>query len=285
MIDSVSTFFDPSPRCAAFIVTIYGDIVEPRGGVLWMGNLVNLCAKAGLNESLVRTSVSRLVSAGQLIGERCGRKSFYRLAPATRIEYRDVSQRVYYLPPLPDSWLIIANNNVASDEFLKSHKFAILNRDLIFGPKIAGNHPEGLIFEAKVIHDNNRLPDFVANYWNIGQSANNYHNFINKFSPLDKLHLNRFSPFDCLMLRLALVHDFRHALADDPNLPRNALPNDWPADDARILFARIYMTLSDRADEFIHRSLRGNDGELPYSTDLIDSRYKSLQKILSNKNK
>lgn len=73
---SILPLFEPSPRCASFIVTIYGDVVEPRGGILWMGNLIDLCAVAGLNESLVRTSVSRLVSAGQLIGVREGRKSY-----------------------------------------------------------------------------------------------------------------------------------------------------------------------------------------------------------------
>jgi len=28
---------DGPPNAAAFIVTIYGDVVDPRGGVLWMG--------------------------------------------------------------------------------------------------------------------------------------------------------------------------------------------------------------------------------------------------------
>ncbi len=65
------------PKAAQLIVTIYGDIVEPRGGVLWMGDLISLCAGFSVNESLVRTAVSRLVSKGQLKGEREGRRSFY----------------------------------------------------------------------------------------------------------------------------------------------------------------------------------------------------------------
>lgn len=36
----ISGLFDPSPRCASFIVTIYGDVVDPRGGVLWIGNIM-----------------------------------------------------------------------------------------------------------------------------------------------------------------------------------------------------------------------------------------------------
>lgn len=61
------------PRASSFIVTIYGDVVEPRGNVLWMGTLIECCARHGISESLVRTAVSRLVAAGRLEGERIGR--------------------------------------------------------------------------------------------------------------------------------------------------------------------------------------------------------------------
>ncbi|TXI06996.1 MAG: PaaX family transcriptional regulator, partial [Rhizobium sp.] len=66
-------------KAASFIVTIYGDVVEPRGGVVWIGNLIEACKCVGITETLVRTAVSRLVTAGQLVGEREGRRSYYRL--------------------------------------------------------------------------------------------------------------------------------------------------------------------------------------------------------------
>lgn len=79
IIDEVSL------KAAGFIVTIYGDVVEPRGGVVWTGNLIETCAAAGISETLVRTAVSRLVAAGQLSGEREGRAASIdsprRLAP------------------------------------------------------------------------------------------------------------------------------------------------------------------------------------------------------------
>ena len=63
------------PHAARFIVTIYGDIAEPRSGELWMGSLIELCGAVGISESLVRTAVSRLVSAEQLVGQRKGRRT------------------------------------------------------------------------------------------------------------------------------------------------------------------------------------------------------------------
>ena len=50
-------------RSASFIVTLYGDVAVPRGGVLWTGTLIEICARVGISESLVRTAVSRLVTA------------------------------------------------------------------------------------------------------------------------------------------------------------------------------------------------------------------------------
>ena len=63
----------------------------PRGGVLWTGTLIELCGSAGINESLVRTAVSRLVAAERLAGERIGRRSYYRLAEAARAEFQQAA--------------------------------------------------------------------------------------------------------------------------------------------------------------------------------------------------
>jgi PaaX-like protein len=56
------------PRATGFIVTVCGDVVVPRRGVLWMGTLVRICAGLGLSEGLVRTAMSRLVAGGRLGG-------------------------------------------------------------------------------------------------------------------------------------------------------------------------------------------------------------------------
>jgi phenylacetic acid degradation operon negative regulatory protein len=49
-----------------------------------MGTLIEVCADHGINEGLVRTAVSRLVASGRLVGERQGRRSYYRLSQSAR---------------------------------------------------------------------------------------------------------------------------------------------------------------------------------------------------------
>ena len=104
---TVAALVEPGElRAASFIVTLYGDVVEPRGGLLWMGTLVEVCALVGISETRVRTAVSRLVAAGRLEGTREGRRSYYRLTEAARREFAAAAALVFAPPPRPAGWLI-----------------------------------------------------------------------------------------------------------------------------------------------------------------------------------
>lgn len=48
-------------RTGSLITTIYGDVVAPRGGTLWLGSLLPLLHTFGINDSQARTAMSRLV--------------------------------------------------------------------------------------------------------------------------------------------------------------------------------------------------------------------------------
>ena len=54
---------DP-PRSKSLVMTIFGDTVNPHGGSVWLGSLIELAAPFGLSDRLVRTSVFRLVQEG-----------------------------------------------------------------------------------------------------------------------------------------------------------------------------------------------------------------------------
>ena len=85
-------------RSGAFIVTVFGDVVLPGDGQMWIGHLIELCADLRISETLVRTSVSRLVTSGQLVGTRKGRRSFYALSPGARAEFDHAAQVIYTAP-------------------------------------------------------------------------------------------------------------------------------------------------------------------------------------------
>ncbi|MDJ0929859.1 hypothetical protein [Breoghania sp.] len=59
------------------------------------GNLIEACKVVGIGESRVRTTVSRLVSAGQIEGEKEGRKSYYRLTSRANDEFARAARLIY----------------------------------------------------------------------------------------------------------------------------------------------------------------------------------------------
>jgi len=117
----VDEFADRRPlRAGAFIVTLYGDAVVPRGGSLWIGNVIEACGAVGISETLVRTAVSRLVAAGRLDGLRIGRRSFYRLTEAARLEFERAAAVLYAAAPAEDAtaWTPLLAPNGGAREVL-----------------------------------------------------------------------------------------------------------------------------------------------------------------------
>lgn len=259
-------------KAAGFIVTIYGDVVEPRGGVVWTGNLVEICAEVGISETLVRTAVSRLVAAGQLSGEREGRRSFYRLAAPARAEFA-AAARLLFGPPEVADWHFVQLTGVRPDEAMQVLERAGHAR---LGPRLAVGaralpplKQSAVVFRAEVVSGGDDLGAFAADHWNLEHHAEAYRGFLSRFGRLADLLSGglRLSPANSLVARLLLVHQFRLVVLRDPRLPQAALPADWPGEEARALFARLYLRLSPEADLHVARNFMTADGPLPETSE------------------
>ena len=89
-------------RSGSLLVTILGDSIAPRGGVVTLGSLIRLAAPFGLPERLVRTSVARLAQDGWLAARRSGRNSEYRLTEPGRRRFAAATRKIY--GERPHSW-------------------------------------------------------------------------------------------------------------------------------------------------------------------------------------
>ena len=83
-------------------MTIFGDAIAPRGGIVTLGSLIRLAAPFGLTERLVRTAVARLAREGWLAAERSGRRSEYRLSRVGAERFAEATRRIY--APAPPGW-------------------------------------------------------------------------------------------------------------------------------------------------------------------------------------
>ncbi|SDI00237.1 PaaX family transcriptional regulator C-terminal domain-containing protein [Alloyangia pacifica] len=268
-----------APRAPAFIVTLYGDVVEPRGGMLWMGTLIECCAVHGLNESLVRTAVSRLVGAGRLEGVRIGRRSYYRLSDAARDEFRDAARLLFSPVPAPDDWLLCLSDGLREADLPGA--WARLSPNVAIAPNREDVAPlDGILMRAKHLDGHGDLRSLSRERWALDDVATAYESFVKRHSGLLEridggAHL---SAAESLALRLRLVHDYRHAALIDPRLPRAAWPQDWPAERARKLFVAAYVGLSDRADAYVGAEFVNNDGMLMARNEETDRRLFQLKR-------
>ncbi len=280
--DAVAALLVDLPiKAASFIVTIYGDVVEPRGGVIWIGNLIETCKSVGITETLVRTAVSRLVTAGQLVGEREGRRSFYRLTDTAQSEFVEAAS-LFYGPEPAVRWQFVLINGPAPEEIMQGLErdgFARLNPRLAVGTHPAPPLPgRVVVFDAQLATDNGALREFAEGAWNLPQFAEAYEEFVGRFGSfsLDVADCAALSPFDCLIARLLLVHQYRLIVLREPHLPQSALPDNWPGEEARRLFADLYLRLSKKADGYVGRRFVNDAGKLQEATAASRARLDRL---------
>ena len=276
--DPLAAILDDLPlRAGGFIVTLYGDVVVPRGGEVWIGNIIETCAAVGISETLVRTAVSRLVAAGQLVSRRAGRRGFYSLAPAAEAEFA-AAARAIYGPPGRCGWRFLvlpeadAETQMAA---LERAGHARLRPHLAFGPDRTPPPAGALVFATQPEGATELLPDFAATAFDLQAHARAYAAFCARFEALHPVTA-ALAGTEALTARLVLVHAYRDALLRDPRLPAEALPADWPGHAARTLFAQIYLALSKAADSQVAHAFSATSGPLAARTAVTSARLAQL---------
>jgi|SRR5690625_1187665 len=250
---------------ASFIVTLYGDVVEPRGGVLWMGSMIQACAAVDITENQVRTAVSRLVRAGQFQGERLGRRSFYRLTAAARDEFNYAAQVIYALKAVQQWQMVYVGGDDTLMRRLRRLGYVSLNPRLALGPDHTPLPQDILVWQIQLVQGQNQFADFIAEHWDLAQYEQAYQQFIELFQPVAGW-VSQLTPQLALTLRLLMVHQYRQVVLRTPQLPAPVVPEHSLAMQARALFARLYARLSKVADQFIASAFENRDGALPKET-------------------
>lgn len=264
-------------KAAAFIVTLYGDIVEPRGGVLWVGSIIESCAAVGISENLVRTAVSRLMAAGQLESERAGRRSYYRLTSSARTEFA-YAAKVLYDQPAAAQWRLVYLDGAEADTSMRALKrlgYASINARMAIGSDDVPLPPHVLVWQADVLQGHSAMRQFVAAHWDLPTYAQAYQGFISSFEPVTAL-LDEIDAATALTLRLLMVHEYRHIALRAPHFPAEALPEFWAGHEARKLFTHLYLALSKMADTQIGTRFINAQGALPVQSEQLGQRLARL---------
>ncbi|MCG6656811.1 phenylacetic acid degradation operon negative regulatory protein PaaX [Halomonas campisalis] len=287
-------------RAGSLIITVYGDAIAPRGGMVWLGSLSKLVDPIGINERLVRTSVYRLTRETWLQGEKVGRRSYYSLSGPGRRRFEQAFKRVYHgtQPPWSGQWTLVLLTQLEAThrqkvreelEWLGFGHFApgvLAHPTLDRSEAIAALQEQGAAEEAIVMQTKAMEPLAskplrlqVRESWNLDALADNYQRFLTQFRPLWKAlnEENHLGEEDCFIARTLLIHEYRKVQLRDPQLPDELLPTAWEGRNAHQLCRNIYRTIYQRAERWLDRHLETAEGPLPAPGPNFYQRFGGLE--------
>ncbi len=285
-------------RTGSLIVSIFGDSIAPRGGEVWLGSLINVLDPLGISERVVRTAVFRLVKDGILANRQIGRKSYYTLTEAGRMDFAQATRRIYTAPrrDWDGQWGIILTSAVPQPQRQQLRKdlqwlgFGSPSADLFIHPNPDQHQLQGHLnhlgcadvvtcFQAHAVAgcDRTSIGQLVERSWDLHSLETGYRRHLSHFQPiLEQLPLNRLSHTDAFYLRTFVIHEYRKTLLRDPGLPAELLPEDWAGSAAFDVTRSIYQRTVAGAEAFIDQYMQTHAGTLPPAGPALTSRFGGL---------
>jgi phenylacetic acid degradation operon negative regulatory protein len=285
IVDLLAAFTARRPmRAGSLIVTVFGDAILPRGGEVLLADLIGLLAEFALNESQVRTALSRLVADGWIETERLGRRSVYRLGGVGRHRFEEAARRIYFGPPKRwrGGWhVVLLPPGRDNDELRKDLGwlgFGVLAPGLLLHPSIdprslasvigdlpAADRPLVIAGKTAFRDIGATLPTLVERAWDFAALGEAYRQFLGTFADLHRALRRgaRPAPLAALLARIMLIHDYRRLVLRDPMLPPELMARDWIGGEAYAMARALYRALAAPAERWIGANLHVADGSLP----------------------
>ena len=292
------------PRANSLIITVYGDMIAPHGGAVWLGGFIRLVEPLGLNARLVRTSVFRLSREKWLVSEQIGRRSYYGLTETGRRRFEHAYRRIY--EDARDGWdgewrLVLLSGDglgIAAKEALRKELLwegygaiapgvfahpSARTEELMDILQTVGAHDKVVALQARTLGalSSRPLKDIVDQCWRLGEIAAAYREFIDTFRPVARALRPGadVDPEQCFVVRTLLMHEFRRVQLRDPLLPRQLLPVEWPGDIARALCREIYAACWRDSEAHLLCTLETADGPLAPAGVSAQSQFAGLASV------
>lgn len=280
---------DGAPSARNLLVTVFGDVLAPLGPdtAVSVQALSSVVADFGVNERLVRTSLTRLVNDDLLAVRTVGRRSSYRIAPRAVDLFAAADDRIYRGRPEPwgGEWTVVvldgAESTVDRRATLRSELadlgLGAVAPNVLVSPTVppssaadvvhrVGGFEQVLVLRSTVVPGAD-LADPIAlarRCLGLEELERRYVTLADRFEAFDDATLATFDDARATKLRLLVVSTFRRVVLADPLLPPELLPADWVGARARSEAARLYRSVRAASDRHLSELL-GRDVRTPPS--------------------
>jgi phenylacetic acid degradation operon negative regulatory protein len=236
----------------SLIVTILGDVVQPRGGVVSMADLLTITGHMNIEAGAIRTALSRLAKEGWAVSEKTGRTSSYAFGVKGQKMFTPASDRIYTSIQADhcDEWVLAilppnrAKERKEMQEVLADTNALQSTAGFALWPKNSApnskflNHLECLCFDGAL----QNVPAWVKAELAPPESKIAMQAFIENYTDLRDLP-PELPALDALVARILMLHDWRRLVLRYPTLPPALQPNGWPMPNAHALVAECYKNL------------------------------------------
>lgn len=255
-------------RVWSLAITIFGDAVSPRGGIVALSVLQDIMQRLRIEPGALRTAMSRLAAEGWIDRQKQGRLSFYRFEGKGRHAFDQATRRIYAAgPPHWDgSWTIAVGHPgeaVANEQGLVEAGFEKIASNVFLQAKKKPNENPALDGMLVFAAETNQLPDWISALWSVSEISAAYQSLNTRLLPLLGALENdsRLVGIDAMAARTLLIHHWRRIVLRDPGLPAELLPKDWAGGSTRDTVRRIYNLLGPASEDWLDGSGIGALGD------------------------
>lgn len=272
------------PNAGSLVVTVFGDLIAPRGGVVAYSTLAAIVAPLGVNDSQLRTALSRLVAEGWLVSRREGKRAFYALAPDGAARTEEAARRIYAPPESKrvGTWRValFPPGRARWRRPFEWIGFAPAGPSIMVHPDADQAALDSVLASLPddgrpVIVAGSGGPDpaaraLIERLWDLKALGRAWSDFAKRLRPLAR---ELGDPAAALRARLILIHEFRRVALRDPGLPASLLPRDWPGACARRTVAALYRRLLPASEAWLDAHGVGPAGKLRRADKTLKLRF------------
>lgn len=272
----------PSAQPQRLLVTLLGDYWKGRGDHIPSAALVHLLAEFGISAVGARSALSRLTGRGLLARSQRGRRTFYGLTDKAQRVLDEGARRIFGFGAGENhwsgSWSVVAFSVGEADRD-RRHALRTRLRWLGFAPLYPGlwisprrdlepvaRALDELGVESATLFRADAVPwrrngSGPLEAWDVAGLRRRYERFVRRFTTeRERLERGTITPRQALVERTRLMDAWREFPREDPDLPAEFLPRDWPRRAARELFLELYDGLGAMAERRVREIVAATGG-------------------------